>query len=455
MRVLLARPPSLSARQGLAAPPLGLAYVAAALRQAGHAVRLLDARGLGLGWPEYLRIIRTLQVDILGLTVFSSLLGEVARTVEASNARWTLVGGPHPSAVGERVFRDLSGVDLAVVGEGEVAAVAAVHWLGAGARGQPPAGVLFPGRPFHGAPSPPDLAHIPRPARDLLPNHRYRYPLATHPRSATLISSRGCPHGCVFCDHSVMGRRWRGRTAEDVLGEVDALVAEQGIGYLIFFDDDFLHDRERVLRICRGLRRDHPGLEWKCEARVDQVDAPLLAAMRRAGCRLVAFGLESARDDTLARLGKGFTVRQAEEALRLCREAGIQTLAYVILGSPGETLRDGLATLRFCQRVGVDYAQFSSLAVLPGTRLASEGDRLPPSDTGRIGVGLNPLDTELQRQVATSLSAHRLHRLLKLAWLGFYLRPGPLLRLGVGFTTSRTWPDALRLGRDLLGWVRT
>jgi anaerobic magnesium-protoporphyrin IX monomethyl ester cyclase len=446
MRVLLLRPPRRDHRDvSLVVPPLGLAYLAGALRQAGHEVALLDARAEGLDWARLEARLAGARAELIGVTAASPVRDLAARAaaVARPHCRWLVMGGPHPTAVGALVLEESPELDAAVEGEAERSGPELLSWLEAGALGDPPAGVRVRGRGFTPRPPPRSLDDLAPPARDLLPRRGYSHLLASRRPMTTVLTSRGCPHGCTFCDRAVGGTRWRARSAGHVLDELEAL-ASDGIRFVHFYDDNFTHDRARVLAICAGLRARGLDLAWNCEARVDDVDAELLASMRAAGCTLVAFGVESAWEPTLRRLGKGFDRGAVERAFGLARAAGLRTLAYVILGAPGEGAAQLDATLRFCRHLGADFVQFSTLCALPGSALA-----------GSAGAGSDVrsfVDADLRRAVLSDLPPDELGRWLRRAWTGFYLRPAPLLRLGRAAVVSGAWRASPHLLRAAAGW---
>ncbi len=447
MKVLLVRPPRRGLRDvSLVVPPLGLAYVAAALLAHGHRVEIIDGRAAGLGWRDLERRLAAARADLVGVSALSPVADLAARVLRLArpHARWLMVGGPHPTAVGPRLFAEMPEADLAIEGEAEHSAPEALAWLEAGAAGPPPAGVRVVGRSFQRRSPPDDLDALPGPARQLLPGRGYHHLLATRRPMATVISSRGCPHGCTFCDRAVGGRRWRARSAEHVLRELDEL-ARQGTRFVTFYDDNFTHDPQRVAAICRGMLDRELGLAWNCEARVDGVDAHLLGLMAAAGCQLVAYGVESAWEPTLRALGKGFDRAQVQRAFRASREAGLRTLAYVILGSPGESPAQLDATLRFCRHLRADFAQFSTLAALPGATLGA-------GEPGGVDVR-SFLDADLQRRCLSDLPARELSRWLRHAWCDFYLRPAPLARLARAALESGAWVEAPWLAGVAVGWL--
>jgi radical SAM superfamily enzyme YgiQ (UPF0313 family) len=167
--------------------------------------------------------------------------------------------------------------------------------------------------------------------------------------------------------------------------------------------------------------------------------------MARAGCQVVAYGVESANPETLALLRKDIEVGQARSAFAATRQAGLRSLAYMILGAPGETIDDVRRSIDFCREIGADYVQFSSLVAMPGTPLYAHR-------RSEASV-YNPLDSDLSRETMTDLSQEALDLLLRQAWSGFYLRPRPLARLARDAWASGSIGEAWRLGRVLGRWA--
>jgi radical SAM superfamily enzyme YgiQ (UPF0313 family) len=317
---------------------MGLAYVAAALLAAGHDVQIIDAYALSWSWQRFANALAAARPDVLGLSAMTPVADVAARAAAIGRpyARHVVLGGPHPTAVRAQVFEDIPELDAAVVGEGEAVAVALMDWWRDGSPGAPPPGVLVPGAPFTESEPDRDLTRLPMPARHLLPNHAYRYLFATRRGFGTMITSRGCPFRCSFCDKSVSGSRWRARPAWHVVDEMQQMREQFGLRFINFYDDNFTLNRGRVVQICEEILRRGLDIQWKCEGRVDGVDVELLKLMRRAGCRVVAYGVESGNPETLFLLRKDITVEQSVSAFAATREAGLRSLAYMILGAPGE-----------------------------------------------------------------------------------------------------------------------
>jgi anaerobic magnesium-protoporphyrin IX monomethyl ester cyclase len=429
-------------------PPLGLAYIAGTLRADGREVELVDAVAEGWSWERFEAEVAARRPDVLGLSAMTPVADIAYRAARLGrrHAGRIVLGGPHATAVREQAFADCPELDHLVIGEGEETILEYLAWTEGEGTEAPPAGVMARGQPFVERTLTWGVEDIPWPARELLPNASYRYLMATRPGFATMITSRGCPFRCSFCDKSVSGDRWRARSAVDVVDEIEALVAS-GVGFINFYDDNFTLHRKRVREICQELIRRRVDVEWKCEGRVDGVDAELLLLMREAGCRVVAYGVESGNAETLALLRKDVKVEQASAAFAATRAAGLRSLAYIILGAPGEGEDEVRNTLRFVDDIGADYVQFSSLVALPGTPLfASHG-----STAG--GDVRNPVDGDADRRTVTDLPPEQLNRLMKTAWRGFYLRPRPMARLARDAWASGSWREAGRLGAAMARWA--
>jgi anaerobic magnesium-protoporphyrin IX monomethyl ester cyclase len=448
MRVLLARPPRRDARDaGLSVPPLGLAYIAAALRESGHQVDILDAYALGWGWRRFADAIAQRRPDVLGLSAMTPVADVAARAARIARpyARWIVLGGPHPTATEHAVLDEMPQIDAAVCGEGERITPLLLDWLEGGAEGSPPSGVIARGHPLIEATPEADLTTLAEPARDLLPMHAYRYLFATRPGFGTMITSRGCPFRCSFCDKSVGGSQWRARPPAHVVDEMERLVHHHGVKFINFYDDNFTLRSSRVVGICEEIIRRGLRVEWKCEGRVDAVNLELLTLMRRAGCRTVAYGVESGNAETLRLLRKDVSVDDAPAAFAATRAAGIRSLAYIILGAPGEDREDVRRTIRFCHEIGADYVQFSTLTAFQGT---------PLFQAGHVGADVrSPVDGDLHRATLTDLPPAELQALMREAWTGFYLRPRPMARLLRDAVASGAITEAWRLGAAWGRWA--
>jgi radical SAM superfamily enzyme YgiQ (UPF0313 family) len=400
-------------------PPLGLASMAAAARLGGHEVRVLD---LETEAPSALSSqLHGFHPDIVGIHLKSPMLAagrQLARTIERLHPRaLRIAGGPHPSACAEDVVAD-GLFHVAVVGEGE-GVMASLLDDPEAARER---------RVLH-ASQEQDLDLLPFPAFDLFDLGRYRRASLVAPGVpvADLESSRGCEGTCPYCSRVVMGRRFRAKSVERVIEEVER-AQRAGFQAFNFVDDSFSSDFDRAMRICESLRLRGSKLPWTFTngLRVDQIRPGFLHAAARAGCRLVALGLESGNERILAGIGKDWGLDRAKRVVREARDEGLVTLGYFMLGLPEESLDSMRDTLRFAVDSGVDLAKFSLLMPLPGTtvyRSWAGRMRRPLPDSFSIH---RPAPDWFQ---PPSLSWREIESARRTAYATFYLRPSLLGRL--------------------------
>ncbi len=351
-------------------PPLGILYLAAVLQRGGHTVDVIDSTILTE--KEYNTRIDTLRADVVGISAsFGQMEAakNVARTMEARGIP-VVVGGPGPSSVDVSYFLDEC--TCVVIGEGEKSVLDFINRLETGAPlTVPGTATMVNGHyVYHGQRDTLDVDALPFPARECIPltdymNHWNR----NFPKSVTsVISSRGCPFHCIFCSKSVFGKKFRARSAENVVEELQ-IIEEIGFDRVWFVDDLFVYDKKRVKKICETIKKEKIDLEWACQARVELVDRDLLADMKKAGLICVAFGVESGSQRIIDWFKKGFSVSQLKTVFRLCHDADIATHAYFIVGTPVETFSDIEKTKTLMKVINPSYAVFSVLTPYPGTPL--------------------------------------------------------------------------------------
>jgi radical SAM superfamily enzyme YgiQ (UPF0313 family) len=226
-----------------------------------------------------------------------------------------------------------------------------------------------------------DLDDLPMPAWDLLPSYKAYKPSSTRfsrPPVGSIITSRGCPGECTFCDRSVFGRAWRGHGADYVLEMIKENIRRHGIRSLVINDDTFIVNRKRLIRICEGMIKEKLNLSWACSARIDEMTPEKLQFMKRAGCFQIAYGIESGSKEMLDLMKKKTSPDRMREVVEDTKRAGIRTKGYFIIGHPGETVETIRETIEFALSTPFDDAQFTFLTPFPGTevyQIAKESGR--------------------------------------------------------------------------------
>ena len=209
-----------------------------------------------------------------------------------------------------------------------------------------------------------------RPAYHLMPPlKKYRHPIVRRPPFTVVNATRGCPMSCTFC--AAKDHNFRTRSIEAIYDEISFVVRTQGVRE-VFFKDNFIDNRKGVLRLAEMMARDKLEVSWFTMARVGTLDLPYLRVMKSAGCRMLFIGVETLSDDMLTSVKKKVTVDNIFSAFRRCREAGIETMAHIIFGLPGETRESMALTTRMVKDLDPDYASFNVFVPYPGTDIYKE-----------------------------------------------------------------------------------
>ena len=440
MRVLLSMPPDIHDLEiyrvvGFNAPPLGLAWIAAVLEKAGHKVKIIDTPTLKVTMKEFIREVKSWKPDVVGISVQTPTAPRayeaIARLKEEVPDVPVIVGGSHPTFMYEEALSN--GADVVVRFEGEYTTLELInvlereglnyealrHVRGIAFRDGDGEVVVTERRPYIS-----NLDELPWPARHLLPMDRYTVfgkPL----RVAHVMASRGCPYGCAYCSTSYFwGRRIRFRSARNVADEIEYLVDKYGVKSVVFTDDELTVNRRFVYDLIKEVRERGLDLTFAGGSRVDHVDRDYLRYLYENGFTVLYFGVESASQETLDRIGKGITVDQAVKVFRWVKEVKGFATGSFILGFPWETLDDMRRTVELAVRLDPNYAQFTVLTPYPGTPIYDFAVR------NNLIVDRNWEHYTTIKPVMRGFhfTARELGRMLMYAYRRFYFRLSFLLR---------------------------
>jgi anaerobic magnesium-protoporphyrin IX monomethyl ester cyclase len=415
-------------------PPLGLAYLAAALQASGTGVSIIDAEVLGLGHEQLLSQIAP-DADLIGFS--ATTLAWPSTRLAAAHVRSAfpnallVIGGAQVNAFPEETLL-ASVFDLGVLGDGEATLVELVARLASGRDVSDLEGcVVRDGdqiRVNEPIPWMEDLDTVPFPALDLLPMDRYQCVMVEEP-FVSMITSRGCPYRCDFCSQIYCGSTLRSRSAESIVDEMQHWIERYGAKEIVLFDETFGVKKQIALRVCELIQERGIKIRWNARTRINLVDRELLSAMRNAGCYALHLGIESGTDRVLALMNKKITTREVRAAVALARELGFQTHAYFMLGYPGETRAEIAETLRFSRSLRLDWASYTITIPSPRTPLcerAVEMGALRADYWREYTFGREPVDCLFFESDECSVAY--LHRTKRRAYIRFYMRPGVLAR---------------------------
>lgn len=364
--------------------PLGLSYVAAVLEQEGHSVEIIDLNTESLSDKNLQGKVKDANiVGITGMvTEYSKVLKLVNTVKQGPRNLKMILGGPLATTLRQELLR-VCEADFVVIGEGERTVANLVSAIERGDSFSCVSGIAYrdgdeiiitkPVEPIA------DLDTIPFPARHLLDMKRY---LKNHfesfglkiegfgkIRSTNLITSRGCPYRCTFCFKSAWGHKWRVRSPENIIKEMGLLYKTYGINGFFFDDDIFVLDKKRVFEFCNLLKRGGLDAVWYCNGRANLMQKELLKAMYDAGCRGIAYGIESGDQQILDSMKKDITLDQVRNVVKWTKEIGINVSGYFMLGMLGETKKSIRETIALAKELDLDFCGFSIVTPFLGTEL--------------------------------------------------------------------------------------
>ncbi|MHA1769515.1 MAG: B12-binding domain-containing radical SAM protein [Candidatus Thorarchaeota archaeon] len=437
MRVLLLVPNSHNdIRDGLGyvTPPLGLSYIASYIRKFGnHSVRIFDGLLHKSSNADVRRELELFHPDVVGISGQATPsiydVYHTARIVKQFDSSILVaVGGVHVTFQDVDVLQECSAIDVVIRGEGEITMN---ELLTAYKNRRDFANVL--GITYRknntttktqDRPIIEDLDSLPYPAYDILNLPQYFKP---NIRFTTMVTSRGCPYSCTFCSSSrITGKRWRGRSPENVICEVKLLEDKYGVREIEFIDDLFTFDHERVRAICKGFREAGLKIGWSCSTRANILSRhPEMAEwLHSAGCHTLYMGVESGSQRVLNAMKKGITIEQVNHAVEVAKKAGLELVLSFMVGYPTETELEANETIDLACRLDPEIAQFTVCTPYPGTPLYDQAKQehwiqvRSWEDFSVLGAVMS----------FPGMTVETIKHLLHKAYLKFYFRPSYILK---------------------------
>lgn len=414
-------------------PPLGIAYLAAVLERENVPVQVVDAAVEDLSAETLIERMRAAPPRILGLsstTNFFCNARDLAEKAKAALPDMTiLLGGPHATMNSEEILKHPY-FDCVCIGEGEETLPELVRALDGKGALDDVRGIAFrrngqiirtPPRPYIT-----DMDSLPLPARHLLPLHKYIPQPNDGPYlpKTSMITSRGCPYHCIFCDHGAFDRGYRSSSAKRIVDEMEQLVTKYGIRDIAFVDSLFMISRQRVDGIVDELLRRRLPVHWTCTIRANVANRETLARMKEAGCWRVRIGIEAGNEDVLKLIRKQVTREEVREAVQIAHDLGLHPKAFFILGHISETRERILESIEFAKSLPLTDITVQINTPMPGTEqwpLIEQYGKLETRDVERYSFW-EPVF------VPKGLTADEMTELHRKFYRDFYLRPVIVLR---------------------------
>jgi radical SAM superfamily enzyme YgiQ (UPF0313 family) len=439
-------------------PPITLATMAALLIREGVQVRMSDCIAEDMSFEQLNLALRKFNPDLVVLnTATASIYSDLSTaklTKDICPQAKTLAFGLHVTALPDEAFALSSQLDFVIRGEPEFCLLDLAKKLKEGddnfaeIKGlsyRTERGIHHNQEcGFDG-----DLNTLPFPAWELINVRNYPLPFSGEP-FLLITTSKGCQNACLFCPAKPFyGRLLRFRDHHIVTDEMAYVVEKFGVRQFLIWSESFTEKKEYVISLCDEILRRKLPVSWVCNSRVDRVDLGMLSLMKKAGCWMIGYGVESGNQDILDQNKKNITVAQVEEAISLAKKAELEITAHVIFGLPGETMATGLQTIRWLNKLPIDYVQVYCAVPWPSTQLyhiAKEKNWLLTNNWELYEQNVYILDTK-------SIKPEEVKYLRGRALLSFYLSPKrivTILRKINSFRKARLFLYALK---EFFSWL--
>ncbi len=355
-------------------PPLGLLYLAANL-PSRYECRIIDAPASRLTPSNCIEEINKFKPFLIGITAFSDSLysvHELSKMIKEYDPNIIIViGGPHVNIFPKETLT-WGTVDYVLTGfcENTFANLAEILSSQEQTRMENIPGLWWREQDeIHKSLIDKDpswnINEIEMPDRELLDNSKY-FTLADQQTITTMISSRGCPFQCTFCD--VFEKSFLTRSVDDLVKEIKHVLS-LGIRQIHFFDDCFNLKRQRVIDLCRAFIENKLDFRWSFRGRLEPCDDELAQLLYKAGCRRAQIGIEASDQETIKMIRKGINLSKVPEKLRIYKKAGVRTMGYFILGYPHQRLKDCVESCKEIRKMGFDYINMFILIPYPNTEI--------------------------------------------------------------------------------------
>jgi len=430
--------------------PLGLGYISTYVKQYGYDVHMFDPNVQDISLNDMIECVNREKPLLVGISFMTPQFYAAKNIVDAIKRSCPsvkiLLGGAHPSVMPKETMNEIENADFLSIGEGERTTVELLDYLsenkgglseirGLAWRDNKGCVVNTQREPIE------DLDGLGFPDRGLIDQSLYRQQsfLSYSKNAKTIYTSRGCPGRCVFCASGFkLKRKVRMRSIKNIFDEIDMLVKDYKMDYLLIKDDTFTLSRSRIRMFCEELIKRKYNIKWHCMCRVDTLDEETLSLMKKAGLNDVLLGIESGNNEILKNIKKNISVEDVKKTVCVCDRLGIKTYGSFILGLPGDgygTIED---TIRFACALPLTIAAFFILTPYPGTEVFVYHCRYEKGKTldYRKFISSTGLHFVKEYDGMAGVRPEELPAMVSGALRRFYLRPGQMIRIIKALTPS-------------------
>ena len=366
--------------------PLGVYYLASFLRENNFNVKVTDAELLKYDASRMILEIRNFKPKYLGISSTTVAFHRAVEVASAIKKEFSdiiiIIGGPHVTANPELVL-SFNEFDFGVLHEGEYTLLELLDVLNEGRSPETVKGIVYrcngnkimitPQRQYIS-----DLDSLPFPAFDLIDDISLYTPPPSNYKTLpviNVITSRGCPNQCTFCDNNIFGRKYRQRSPENIVSEIKYLREKYGVREIAFVDDTFLIDKKRIYSLFNLLEKEKISFYWTCMSRINNTDYDFLQFLKAKGCWHISFGIESGDENVLKVIKKNISIEKAKEVITWCRKLKIKTKGFFIIGHPTETIETIKKTIKLACSLKLDDIVVTINTPIPGSLQYKEADQ--------------------------------------------------------------------------------
>jgi len=433
-------------------PYLGVCYLISGLENQDYDVELIDAPAENLNMDGLIKKVKEIDPKIVGLTITTFQLNAAYRIVNAVKqavpSAKIILGGVHINHSPED-FKYFN-ADYGLRGDCEFTIKELVEDILKKKSAKKIKGIVYKEKNKLVITEPSiinDIDSIKHPDRTKLNKKKYIYPLFNR-SFTTIISSRGCPYKCVYCGLPY-NRQYKKRNIKDIIEELKT-IESLGYGYVSFSDDIFTLDRQRVIEICKEIKKNNFKFKWGCSTRIDRVDYELLKIMKDSGCIDIRFGIESGNERVRKEIiHKEISDEQCIKAINASKKAGLVVTGFFLFGHPNETFKEMLDTAEFPKKLNLDFISIG--IVIP----------IPNSETFFYALKEKKLDKTIWRDVILGkkelpfynprdISVEKMKKLLAKSIRSFYLRPKYILNQMISVKNMSDLSIRVRMGINYL-----
>lgn len=363
--------------------PLSLAYCAAVLREDWFEIKLMDCIVENISFEGVEDAIGRFKPGVVIVNaVTPSIVSDLSTGDHIKNVDSSIqvaVIGIHGSALPEETLRLNNNIDFVIKNEPEIVVRNLCRAARDGSGFDCVRGISFRknNEYVHNERESfiDDIDQLPYPAYDLIKTEKYLLPFSNK-RFLLIATGRGCGHNCSFCANYIYyGRKVRLRKPQSITRELEYWKNKLGIRDFLFWSEGFTMDRDFCIDVAMGIIERKLHVNWICNSRVDDVDDEMLRTFKEAGCSMIGYGIESGNDEILKDMNKKFTTKEIRNAVSLSKKHGIEVVAHLVIGYPGETEEMIKRTVRFVKELNIEFAQFYCAVPFPGSQLYSEALR--------------------------------------------------------------------------------